>query len=393
MNLSKRTVSASPLLTVSAVIFFIYAGQSMLWPLIPLYAGAKGASPAIVGVIVLANLAASAILSIPFGHVSDRIGRVRIITLGSLVAAGSIAATGFSVEPIAIMITYAAAGIGHAAYGPGTTSYPADIAEPGHMNRSIGITQTARQLSFSLGPALGGILAEVLGYAASFFVAAALVVAGGILAGLLLPERVRGKALTQASWRKTFLGVMRDLGMVGSMVSIFTLMFAYFSFTSFMPVFSKNVSIPLSLIGLLLAVQSAGNIVSRLVIGPISDKTGKRTPFLILGLCIAAVTLALSASFTSPEAIAILSFSLGFSAGFSTVIINTVMAERASYETRGLTLGFFNTALYAGSGIGPAVTGLIVGLSGFDSAFKVAALVAAAGAITQLSVARRKDIP
>lgn len=394
MKFSQTTLAASPLSLVSVTIFFIYAGQSMMWPLVPLYATSKGASPPLVGTILLVNMLASASLSIPFGSLSDQLGRVRIITIGAVIAAGGLSIMALTFDPLTIILAYSLAGVGHAAYGPGTTSYPADIAEHGRMSRSIAIAQTSRQVAFSVGPGLAGISAELLGYSGSFMLAAGFMVVGATVAGFLLPEQ-RSSFTAPAKIQRTEVvtGVVKDLVMVSCIVSLFAMMFTYGSFSSFMPLYAERVGIPVSVIGFLLTFQALGNIASRLIVGKISDKLGKRSPFLVLGMLMAAFVLFFSASSKEAGFIGGLSFTLGLSTGFSTVIINTIMAERAPLGGRGLALGFFNTTLYAGSGIGPAVTGLLVGLYDFDLAFKASSLVVAAGALAYFLTARLKKVP
>ncbi len=388
----RRLVPSSPIARISYVTFLVYTAQSMLLPIIPLYAESLGAGPALIGTIFLMNLVVASVLSIPFGALSDRMGRTKIIVGGTLLTVVAYAAMGFTSSSVGILVVYMIAGIAVAAYGPGITTYPADVAEPGRMGRAIAIAQTSRQVAFSIGPAIAGITTAFFGYTTNFLLAAGIAALGALIAGFLLPERKPKAVLTGGLFRSATLKVAGDLVIIGSLVSIFALHFANYSFGGFMPLYEKSVAIPVSTIGLLFTVQAVGNIVSRLVLTRISEMVNRRTPFMVASMLIAGLVLFFSATFSSAVAIGFLYFVLGSVIGLGGVMINTLLAERSPVETRGLTLSFFNMAIYAGQGVGPAVTGIVIGMSDFDLAFKAASLVPIAAAFIYLTAARRYRI-
>ena len=67
------------LVTLYIVAFVGFTGFSFLFPVIPLYAAELGADVAEVGVIAAMNAYVAAFLLIPFGLLSDRLGRHRLL--------------------------------------------------------------------------------------------------------------------------------------------------------------------------------------------------------------------------------------------------------------------------------------------------------------------------
>jgi MFS family permease len=64
-----------------------YTGAYMRVPVLPLYAQAHGASTAVIGGIVAAQMGVAALTAVPFGLASDRWGRARLLFAGTLVSA------------------------------------------------------------------------------------------------------------------------------------------------------------------------------------------------------------------------------------------------------------------------------------------------------------------
>src|SRR3972149_10448703 len=82
-----KNVQSRSLMALCFVIFLVYLAQAVYMAIVPLYLTDQGYDPAGVGIVVFANLIASSALSIPFGVVSDRVGRKKTVAFGTAVAA------------------------------------------------------------------------------------------------------------------------------------------------------------------------------------------------------------------------------------------------------------------------------------------------------------------
>ena len=157
------------------VAFGGFLGSHMRLPVVPLYARSLGADTVLVGIINSAFLLMAALLSFPLGMMSDRLGRKRLACFGALILSATSFLLYFSKTPWQMVWIYLFFGIGLAAFGPTMMSLVADISPATHLGRSYGWYTTALYTSMSLGPALGGFVAEELGFLQVFLISGILI--------------------------------------------------------------------------------------------------------------------------------------------------------------------------------------------------------------------------
>ena len=160
----------------------------MVAPILPLYADALGVSTATVGLVISAFGLARLMTNMPTAIISQRFGRRVPLVGGPLIAAlgNALAGTADSLE---LLLVYRfISGVGSAAFITGAVIYIGDISTPANRGRLMSIYQGSFALGISLGPALGGIIAEVLGLRAPFFVVGVLSLFSGIWAFFKVPE-------------------------------------------------------------------------------------------------------------------------------------------------------------------------------------------------------------
>ena len=160
----------------------------MVAPILPLYADALGVSTATVGLVISAFGLARLMTNMPTAIISQRFGRRVPLVGGPLIAAlgNALAGTADSLE---LLLVYRfISGVGSAAFITGAVIYIGDISTSANRGRLMSIYQGSFALGISLGPALGGIIAEVLGLRAPFFVVGVLSLFSGIWAFFKVPE-------------------------------------------------------------------------------------------------------------------------------------------------------------------------------------------------------------
>jgi MFS family permease len=189
----KRTVGVITLIAMMRMF-----GLFALLPVLSLYAATlDGATPLLVGLTVGAYGLTQAGLQVPFGALSDRIGRVPVIVAGLVIfAVGSIvAAVGDSIWTVITGRFLQGAG----AISATLTALIADATRIEVRTRSMAfIGVFGFGLSFLVAILVGPIIAAYFGVPALFGLAALLaVVAGVLLKGL--PDGIERPA-TPASW-------------------------------------------------------------------------------------------------------------------------------------------------------------------------------------------------
>src|SRR5437764_2203760 len=140
-------------------IFISGTGIGSLLPILPLYLRERGASYALLGVIVGASLFAQAIGQWPAGLLAERFGRREMMVIGLVVAA---AASISFLLPLSVEWLIAlrfVQGLGFAAAIPAELASVADVVPPAQLGRAYGWDSGAQQAGFIGGPAIGGFLA------------------------------------------------------------------------------------------------------------------------------------------------------------------------------------------------------------------------------------------
>jgi MFS family permease len=147
------------------------------------------------------------------------------------------------------------------------------------------------------------------------------------------------------------------------------------------------------LIGVVLSLFGLLNSFGQPFTGRLSDRTGKRKLYVLLGLALLAVA-SLGYLYTdSYTVIVVLRMLQGVGAAFTIPCTIALVNELATETSRGGNFGVFNTFRLLGFGFGPVVAGTVVeagpyrfpvvgGISGFDAAF----LVAVVGALVSFGL-------
>lgn len=166
----------------------VMAGQGVVSPVLPLFADSFGVSTAMVGATVTAFGLARLVTNVPAGLFADRNGRRLLLVGGPLITAVGMLGSGLSGSIWVLLAFRFVAGLGSGLYMTGAQIYVLDIAEPDQTARFIAINQAALLLGVSLGPALGGILADRYGLASPFLVVAATALLTAVYGFVRLPE-------------------------------------------------------------------------------------------------------------------------------------------------------------------------------------------------------------
>ncbi len=154
-----------------------------------------GMSAVALGWIMMAYLLATAVFLVPFGRLSDLHGRVRIFRSGLLLYTGVSVLLAVAPSGAALIGLRAAQGLGSAMIFCTATPLLISAYPPAERGRALGINVAAVYLGLSLGPTLGGLITEHLGWHMIFGLTAALGGATMILASRTLapdPPRLAG---------------------------------------------------------------------------------------------------------------------------------------------------------------------------------------------------------
>ncbi len=158
----------------------------------PLYLGSiYGATPGKIGMYMAMFLIPFAILQYPCGLLSDKIGRAPPLVLGSLFYGICVLTIGF-VDLSLLTGVMVVGGMFGALMYPPSAALVGDLAHSAKRGVAMGGFNLFGSLGFAIGPFVGGTIADLYGYRASFAVAGASeILIAILLLPLLLKLRIR----------------------------------------------------------------------------------------------------------------------------------------------------------------------------------------------------------
>ena len=277
-----------PLLIIFLTILVNLIGFGIIIPLLPFYAETFGASPLTIGLLFATFSMAQLVASPLLGAWSDKWGR-RPVLIFSLI--GTVISFVMLAMAHSLPMLFAARIVDGLSGGNITTAraYIGDIATDENRAKMFGVLGAAFGLGFIIGPALGGLFAQV-SYTAPIWAAAAITVVATVLAWLWLPETVhRVDAVSGSPWR-----ALRDLSHRPGLRLLFTIDFLYWgSFAVYQTTFAlfgaRRFGFDATHTGYLLAAfASLGVVVQLGMVGPIVKRVGEKRA-LVIGLVFAAV--------------------------------------------------------------------------------------------------------
>ena len=356
--------------------FASYLASYMRIPVVPLFATSLGAGTLEVGLINSAFLLMMALLSLPLGVLSYRLGRKPLVTWGLLISLITSLMLYFSQTPGQLIGIYLLFGLGLAAVGPTLMSYVADISPATHLGRSYGWYTMAIYSGMSVGPALGGLIAQRWGFRPLFLMAAAFTAVIVWLAFFFLPElkaQERTPSNPKISLRKEEIFHNRPL--LGCWLVTLGGCFGQGMFVTFFPLHAHNQGLGVGEIGMVFAVQAAVNALSRFPVGGLSDLAGNRRNLAALGfIAFGAAIAALGLARTLLHFV-LVGLALGVTMGLAFTPLGALIAETVPPQSRGLAMGGYNTCIYLGMMLSSAFMGGVLGIIGFVQSFFLTGLL------------------
>jgi branched-chain amino acid transport system ATP-binding protein len=170
---------------------FLRIDDAALGVLLPLIRAEFGVSLTFFGIISAVVGVLHHSLLIPFGYLADRLKRVWLLRLGTLLTASSVAVQGVVPSVTTLVGARLATGVGIGITQPASFPLLADWFRPSSRTRVFGIYFAAAQLGLVVGPVTAGLLGDALGWRAALLALGGLSI-GAALLTFLLREPPRG---------------------------------------------------------------------------------------------------------------------------------------------------------------------------------------------------------
>jgi MFS family permease len=309
---------------------------------------------------------------------SDRLGTKLIAAIGILILSASSFLVGLSRTPQQLIWIYLFSGVGLAAFGPTIMAFVANISPITHLGRSYGWYTTALYSGMTLGPAVGGFVAQGAGYPLTFFISGLSIFLTFWVLIFFLPGSGAGPAHQTAHTGTTLamLGkLLRNLPLLGCWLGTLGGCFGLGLFLTFLPLHAKDQGLSVAQIGLVFATQGIVNALSRIPFGHLSDRVGDRNWLAVAGLLGVAGSIAAFGLAGRVGYFILCAAALGASMALAFTSIGALTAEAAPPEFRGLAMGGYNAAIYLGMMLSSALMGPVIRSLGFTDGFLLTGLI------------------
>ena len=377
---------ARPLRDVAIITASVYLGQGAVAPVLPQIADDFALSVVTAGLVFSSFALARLFLNVPFGFLSDRYGRRRMMIAGPLLAGVGLIGSGLSGSFFPLLAMRILGGAGSAMYMTAAEAYLADITTSGNRARFIGVNQGALLVGASISPGLAGVLAQWIGWHRALVAMGVISVSGAVLAAARLREPDAAGADTQAvsAGTSSALGGMfrRPEFMAVWLITLATFFTRSGSRNTILP-FVSEIRLDMSP-GTLGLVLTGMMIVQGSLIIPASrwaDTYGRRRVILV-GVAVAACGPMMFAAAEAYPLFLAAAFVLASGEAIGGPASAAYVADITPRTSRGLAMGVNRTMGDLGFILGPLVLGYVADTSGFAPALVVnAGLLATVGVV------------
>lgn len=364
--------------TMAGIFALRMLGLFMILPVFALYADKlEGSTPALVGLAIGIYGMTQALLQIPFGLASDRVGRKPMILVGlAIFALGSmVAAAADSIHWVIVGRSIQGAG----AIAAVVMALTADLTREEHRVKAMAVIGMSIGASFALAMVLGPILNHWIGVPGIFALTAVLALGGMLVVVLLVPTPVASRVHRDAEAVPAQFGrVLRDGQLLRLDFGILTLHMILTASFVVLPLALRDLAglpaarhwqvyLPVLLLSIPMAIP--------FIIQAEKHRRMKQVFLGAIGIILVA-ELGLFEFHASLYAIGLLL--LLFYAGFNLLeaILPSLIAKMAPPDSKGTAMGFYSSSQFFGAFLGGSVGGWLHGRFGLESVFLFCACAA-----------------
>ena len=359
--------------------------EGMLVPVLPLFVAQMGAGFALVGLALAAEAIGMLIGDLPAGSLLRRVDRKTVMLAGVAVVGVSVALLPFAGGVAVVIALRLLAGLGAALWSLSRHAYLTEATRSVGRGRALAAFGGATRVGHFIGPALGGVVAGTLGFAAAFWLYAVIAAAALWMCWAYLEARDPRSADPQhrLGHRAALAHVLRaqrsTLLVTGSGLVMAQMIRS-----------GRRIVIPLYGAAVLgLDVQAVGWVLSAAalldvtmfpVAGMLMDRLGRKWA-IVPSFALQALGMALVPLAGGFWGLLVVGCVIGLGNGIGSGTMMTLASDLAQPGTVGEFLGVWRVIGDAGSMGGPVVVGAVADVVTLETAAVVIAVVGLGAAL------------
>ena len=344
------------ILPLSSIIALRFLGLFLVLPVISVYAmNLEGASTTLIGIVIGGYALTQMIFQVPFGVMSDKLGRKGTIVLGLLLFAIGSLVCAISTDIYTLLVGRLLQGAG--AIGAVVTAMISDLVKEEQRPKAMAIMGMSIAGAFAISMVAGPTLGAAFGIEILFYITMvlALVSIFVLLKKVPNPPHITHTYNGKANLKEVLLNSNSIKMNITNFLQKGLMTFAFMIIPM---VLIKQFDWVLSE---LWKVYVPAMIFGVLAMGPaavFAEKKGKFKEILIIGIIFFAISYLVIGFATSATvfAIGVVIFFIGFN--MHEPIMQSLAVKFAKVHQRGLVLGIFNSAGYLGTFLGGVIGGV-----------------------------------
>lgn len=324
-------------------------------PMIPRYVMCLGGDPSTIGLVMSAAPTATIATRVVFSIISDLRSRVFMMRFGMILLGISYLLLYVSTDIYGVILGRILQGFSLASFIPPSIAYVVDIARRGVVGRALGTRALMVSIGYTLGPFLGGLISELLGYKALFIIAS--VSAFATVPAVRFDDRGRNAYTASALLREMVRVVMRkDFILLFTSTVFQTIILA--SVIPFLSSYLKLVGYSDYEAGVISSAYGLAGLFSRLLMSFFTDNAVMK--LALLGLGVDSAGIILLSYYPTPPSVFLPVLLIGFGDGVFIPCVQALVFINSKTELRSMLSGVYATSWDMGMLLGPLITGYLI---------------------------------